>query len=121
MMRLMGRITDSTSESESEASRWWMSHRESVPYTPQLDAAFQDGTVVPGILISDDVPDTRDAIRGAAHWAAGRWTLEVVRRLHTGSDFDVPLRSGSLLWVAAFDHAEMRHTRHLRPFRLELE
>lgn len=80
-----------------------------------------DGVVVPGILMADEIPDRRDSIRGAARWAAGRWTLEIVRRLHTGSDYDVPLKSGDMMWLAAFDHAEMRHTRHLRPFRLELE
>ena len=119
--RAMGRVADGPGESESEGSRWWMTYAESLPYSPALDAALPEGSVVPGILIADEIPDRRDSIRGAARWAAGRWTLEIVRRLHTGSDYDVPLKSGDMMWVAAFDHAEMRHTRHLRPFRLELE
>lgn len=121
MARAMGRIVDGPGESESEGSRWWMTYGESLPYASALDAGLPDGTVIPGILMADEVPDRRDSLRGAARWAAGRWTLEIVRRLHTGSDYDVPLRSGNMMWVAAFDHAEMRHTRHLRPFRLELE
>jgi hypothetical protein len=44
-----------------------------------------------------------------------------MRRLKTDSVYDVEIKSGSLMWVAAFDHSEKRHTRHLRPFRLELE
>lgn len=121
MARAMGRVADSQGQSESEGSRWWMTHGETLPYAPALDAALPDGTVIPGILMTDEIADRRDSLRGAARWAAGRWTLEIVRRLHTGSDFDVPLRTGGMMWVAAFDHAEMRHTRHLRPFRLELE
>ncbi len=121
MARAMGRVADGPGESESENSRWWMTYAESLPYSTALDAMLPDGVVVPGILMADEIPDRRDSIRGAARWAAGRWTLEIVRRLHTGSDYDVPLKSGDMMWLAAFDHAEMRHTRHLRPFRLELE
>ncbi|MFM9735690.1 ethylbenzene dehydrogenase-related protein, partial [Streptomyces niveiscabiei] len=58
---------------------------------------------------------------GYGRWAGGRWTLEVSRRLATGSAFDVEIRSGVLMWLATFDHAHKRHSRHLRPLRLQLE
>lgn len=121
IQRLMGRPGDGAGESEAEGSRWWMTMAESVPFTPELDARIPDGALIPGVVMSDRIEDQRDSIRGTARWAAGRWTLEVVRRLHTGSHHDLPIRSGTLLWVAAFDHAHKRHTRHLRPFRLEIE
>jgi hypothetical protein len=117
----MGRISNSPSESESEGSRWWMTAKESIPYVSSLDAKIPDGTVIPGIVVPDQFETKRSSIRGMARWAAGRWTLELARRLHTGSHYDTPVKSGVLMWVAAFDHAEKRHTRHLRPFRLEVD
>ena len=121
MTQAIGRISDATNESESESARWWMSLSESIPYTTIDDAAVPVGTVIPGIIIPDQIDPRRNDVRGFGRWAAGRWTLELVRRLKTGSAYDVEIKSGSLMWVAAFDHSEKRHTRHLRPFRLELE
>ena len=121
MAQAMGQISDRTAESESERSRWWMTTGESVPFTPALDAKIPDDTVIPGVLVFDRAEETPSSIRGTARWAAGRWTLELARRLHTGNRYDIPIKTGVLMWVAAFDHAEKRHTRHLRPFRLEVE
>jgi hypothetical protein len=119
--RAMGRISEATNESESENSRWWMSLSESMPYTAQDDAGVPVGSVIPGIIVADTIEVRRGDVRGFGRWAAGRWTLELMRRLKTDSVYDVEIKSGSLMWVAAFDHSEKRHTRHLRPFRLELE
>ena len=120
MARAMGRLSDKANESESEGARWWMTLTQSVAYSAELDATIPDGTVIPSIVMADELPASTTSIRGAARWAAGRWTLELTRRLRTGSDFDIPIRSGVLMWVAAFDHAAKRHTRHLRPLRLEV-
>lgn len=117
----LGRISDGPGESESEGARWWMTLSQSVPYAPALDAQIPDGTVIPSVVLSDKIEITRSSIRGMARWAAGRWTLELARRLYTGSPHDVPIKTGVLMWLAAFDHAEKRHTRHLRPFRLEVD
>jgi cytochrome b subunit of formate dehydrogenase len=119
--RALGRVSDTSFQSESEGARWWMSDTDTVPYSAAADAALPVGTVVPGIIMHDAKPADRTAVRGAARWASGRWTLEVARRLYTGSAYDIPMKSGVLMWVAAFDHSETRHTRHLRPFRLEIE
>jgi hypothetical protein len=120
MALAMGRVSEATNVSESENARWWMSDSESLPYSPQADAEMPVGTVIPGVLVRDEVAPQRNEVRGFGRWAAGRWTLEVMRRLKTDSIYDVEIRSGILMWVAAFDHAEKRHTRHLRPLRLEL-
>lgn len=116
--RIMGRITDAANESESENARWWMTMTESVPYSPDRDAAIPVGTVIPGVIIADT---QANAVVGYGRWAGGRWTLEISRRLVTASPFDVEIKSGILMWLAAFDHAHKRHSRHLRPFRLHLE
>ena len=121
MKQAMGRISDATNESESETARWWMTVSESVAYSPDGDAAVPPGTAIPGVVAADRFEARRDDVRGFGRWAAGRWTLELVRRLKTGSAYDVDIADGVLLWVAAFDHSEKRHTRHLRPFQLKLE
>lgn len=121
MRKVLGPINDAPAASEGEAARWWMSQSESVAYTSKLDAAIADGTVIPGVVVNEMAEPSRDSIRGVARWAAGRWTLELARRLYTDSRHDMPIKTGKLLWVAAFDHAEKRHTRHLRPFRLEVD
>jgi hypothetical protein len=117
----MGRISDATNESESENARWWMTVAESVPFTADGDAALPIGTVIPGVIVLEKPEREGNEIIGFGRWAAGRWTLEVVRRLKTGSAYDVELKTGVLMWVAAFDHSEKRHARHLRPFRLKVE
>ena len=119
--RAMGRMSDATDESESENSRWWMNIEETIPFTTEGDAVIPVGTVIPGVILLEDRERAANDIVGFGRWAASRWTLEVVRRLNTGSPYDVELKTGVLMWVAAFDHSEKRHTRHLRPFRLEVE
>ncbi|MBS0243414.1 MAG: cytochrome b/b6 domain-containing protein [Proteobacteria bacterium] len=117
----LGRINADATLSEGEGTRWWMTIAESQPYSPAADALIPIGTVLPGVIMADTIASRADSIRGAARWSAGRWTLELARKLYTGSRFDVPIKSGAMMWVAAFDHAEKRHTRHLRPFQLEVE
>jgi hypothetical protein len=117
----MSRVSASVTQSESETARWWMTEAESVPFSKAVDDKIAANTVIPGIVVRDTVPSTSASIRGVARWAAGRWTLEVARRLYTGSTFDLPIKTGNLMWLAAFDHSETRHTRHLRPLRLEVE
>ena len=119
--KAMGRISDATNESESETARWWMTVSESVDYSALADAALPPGTIIPGIVVPEKFEARPDDVRGFGRWAAGRWTLELVRRLKTGSSYDVEIENGVLLWVAAFDHSENRHTRHLRPFQLQLK
>jgi hypothetical protein len=121
MTQAMGRISDASNESESEDARWWMSLAESRPYSATFDASIPIGTVIPGIIILEKTEKATNEIVGFGRWAAGRWTLELVRRLKTGSAYDVELKTGILMWVAVFDHAEKRHSRHLRPFRLDLK
>jgi hypothetical protein len=79
------------------------------------------GATIPGVIIAGEFAGDRADVRCAARWASGRWALEVARRLDTGSKYDVPIKTGNFMRVAAFDHSQIRHTRHLRPIRLEVE
>jgi len=106
---------------ESDGARWFMTEADTVPYTPEVDRLIPVGTVLPGVIISGDFSGDRADVRCAARWASGHWALEVARRLDTHSKYDVALRSGVFMRVAAFDHSQIRHTRHVRPIRLEVE
>ena len=77
--------------------------------------------MIPGVIIAGDFLGDRADVRSVARWASGHWALEVARRLDTGSQYDVALKSGVFMRVAAFDHSQIRHTRHTRPIRIEVE
>ena len=117
----MGNIDLDPDHGESDGARWFMTEAETVPYSAAADARLPIGTVIPGVIVDGEFSGDRADIRCAARWASGHWALEVARRLDTGSDYDVPIRSGVFMRVAAFDHSQIRHTRHVRPIRLEVE
>jgi len=76
---------------------------------------------MPSVLYtSNRMEGDRADVRAHAVWQAGYWSLELARRLDTGSTYDVVLETGVCLWVAAFDHTQIAHTRHTLPIRLFL-
>jgi cytochrome b subunit of formate dehydrogenase len=116
----LGRIDTDPNHSDPESSRWWLNMAESEPYSAELDAQIPVGTVIPGSLILvDDLAQHAD-VTGTARWAAGHWTLEVARKLAAKAP-DVPISTGTYMRVSVFDHAQIYHTRHIRPIRLELQ
>ena len=117
----MGQVNLDPDVGESDGARWFMTADETVPYTSEVDRLIPVGTVLPGVIMSGEYSGDRADVRGAARWASGHWALEVARRLDTKSQFDVPLKTGVFMRVAAFDHTQIRHTRHVRPIRLEVE
>lgn len=117
----MGRIDLDPDHSESEGAQWWMSEAESEPFSSERDSRYPIGALIPGALVLGPPSGDRADVVCAAYWAAGRWTLELARRLDAGGSYDRPIATGTLLRVAAFDHSQTRHTRHVRPIRLEVE
>jgi hypothetical protein len=117
----MGDIDIDPNHGETEGTRWFMTESESIPYSAQQDARIPTGTVIPGVIVGSEFSGDRADVRCAARWASGHWALEVARRLDTHSEYDVPIRTGVFMRVAAFDHSQIRHTRHVRPIRLEVE
>ena len=117
----MGTIDLDPEVGENDGARWFMMEAESVPYTKELDRQIPVGTVVPGVIISGEFSGDRADVRCAGRWASGHWSLEVARRLDTHSQFDVPIKTGVFMRVAAFDHSQIAHTRHVRPIRIEVE
>jgi len=121
MTKAMGDIVLDPNIGESEGARWFITDTESVPYSAEADRAIPIGTVIPGVLISGEYSGDRADVRCAARWAAGHWALEVARRMDTQSKYDIPFKSGIYMRVSVFDHNQVRHTRHLRPIRVEVE
>jgi Ethylbenzene dehydrogenase/Prokaryotic cytochrome b561 len=117
----MGQLSLDADASEGDGARWFMTEAETMPYTEEVDRLIPFGTVIPGVIISGAYSGDRADVRCAARWASGHWALEVARRLDTGSEFDVPIKTGVFMRVAAFDHSQIEHTRHVRPIRLEME
>ena len=117
----MGEVDIDPNHGENDGSRWYMTEDESIPYSAEADARVPTGTVIPGVIIAGEFSGDRADVRCAARWASGHWALEVARRLDTNSQYDVPIKTGVFMRVAAFDHSQIRHTRHVRPIRLEVE
>lgn len=116
----LGTIDLAIEATDDAGSQWWMFEKETAPYSAELDAAIPVGTVIPGVLIMGNYEGSRADLKGGAKWADGFWTLEVTRKLSTGHAQDLDMTSGLYIWVAVFDHNQTRHTRHVRPVRLDL-
>ncbi|MEQ3447690.1 MULTISPECIES: ethylbenzene dehydrogenase-related protein [unclassified Pseudoalteromonas] len=87
----------------------------STPYTAENDD-FAPGSTLSSILYrSNRFEGDRADVRARGTWDNGVWTLELVRKHDTGSEHDVPLTNGTCMWFSAFDHAQVGHTRHMRP------
>jgi hypothetical protein len=117
----MGDIDLDPNHGEGDNTRWFMTEAESIPYSVEADASIPLGKVIPGVIIAGEFAGDRADVRCAARWASGHWALEVARPLDTHSEYDVPIKTGVFMRVAAFDHSQIRHTRHVRPIRLEVE
>jgi hypothetical protein len=117
----LGKFDLDPDSSDTEGARWWMvTDTETVPYSPELDAAIPVGTVLPAVLIAGNYEGDRADLRGAAKWKDGHWHLETMRMLKTDSKFDHDLMPGRdlYMWVSVFDHSQIRHSRHVRPVRI---
>jgi cytochrome b subunit of formate dehydrogenase len=116
----LGKISFDPNTSDDEHSRWNMFEDEVQPYSKEEDAKIPVGTVMPGVLISGKYEGDRGDLLGGARWKDGYWTLEIERKLKTGSKYDKDFVAGKpiYMWVAAFDHVQTRHTRHPRAVRI---
>ena len=120
-LQALGRVDLDPNHSESDGARWWMTKAESEPYSPEHDSEIPVGAIIPGLIIVNPSDEGFGDLRGAARWAAGRWMLEASRTLKGDHPGAVPIVTGTYMRLAAFDHAQIHHTRHLRPILLEVE
>ena len=76
------------------------------------DSVFAAGDLVAGIYKAQFTGDRGDLSAGFAY-ADGVWTVEIGRKLVTGSDFDVQFDNLAGMYnfgVATFDNAQVRHS-----------
>ncbi|MGI9305411.1 MAG: ethylbenzene dehydrogenase-related protein [Gammaproteobacteria bacterium] len=105
-----------------DMGEFWLKLEETVPYTATGDI-YPVGTVMPSVLLKGNHRGDRGDVHAASTWRDGWWRMEVKRRLDTGSKYDVAFEHGEPLymWVAAFDHAQTRHSYHIRPVRVVVQ
>ncbi|WP_444942843.1 ethylbenzene dehydrogenase-related protein [Microbulbifer sp. ZKSA006] len=101
-------------------SDWTIAWFEYQPYQRKEDT-YPSNTTMPSVLYtSNRFEGDRADVRARAIWQDGYWSMEVVRKLDTGSTLDIPVKDGICLWVSAFDHSQIAHTRHAQPIKLRL-
>lgn len=105
----------------SDTGSFAMQRGEVVAYTAEADARIPVGTVIPSVVFDKPFSGDRGDVSAHAQWKDGWWTIEASRKLDTGSEFDQAIVDDTFMWVAVFDHNQVRHTRHMRPVRLRLE
>ena len=101
--------------------QWMLPWYDTIPYSKQADT-YPVGTVMPSVLYTSnryegDIAD----VQAYGAYNNGKWSVEFVRFLKTDSKFDLELKSGIYMWISAFDHAQVGHTRHNRAIKLELQ
>jgi hypothetical protein len=87
------------------------------------DAKYKPGDEVPGIIVAPFTGDRGD-IAAKAVWKDGVWTIEIARKLVTGSEFDVQfsdLKKEYVFGVAVFDNAQVRHAYSPGVLKLKFE
>ncbi|MEP3330722.1 ethylbenzene dehydrogenase-related protein [Sedimentitalea sp.] len=102
----------------SDSGVWWLTMNDAVPYAPEMEASYPEGTIVPSVVLRQTLEGDRTDVAAVGAWKDGYWNLEVRRALDTGSQYDVPISDGVYLWVSVFDHTQTRHSWHMRPVRL---
>lgn len=91
------------------------------PYKKENDT-YPIGTIMPSTLYtSNKFEGDRANVKAYGLWNNGQWSLEVFRKLKTGSIKDVDIVDGVCMWIAAFDHAQASHTRHTLPLKVRFE
>jgi hypothetical protein len=118
LQQRMGAIN--TDPQVGDQGLWWLPRDQVEPATPELDALFPVGTVMPSVIIEAPFEGDRGDVSAIAQWSDGWWRMEVKRRLQTSSDYDVAIADGTFLWVSVFDHSQTRHSFHLRPLQIEV-
>ena len=105
-------------QENTEGLSWVIPWFDYQPYRAENDN-YPVGTRMPSVMYrSNRFEGDRADVRAFARWHQGRWSLELSRKLDTGSKYDVPLRHGVCLWVSAFDQSQVAHTRHALPIQL---
>lgn len=104
----------------NKGGTYWIKVEDKVAFD---DAKFKAGDEVSSIIIAPFVGDRGD-VAFASKWAKGKWTMEISRKLVTGSKFDVQfddLKKTYGFGIAPFDNAQVRHAYVEAPLLLQFK
>lgn len=92
----------------NKGGTYWIKAEDKVAFD---DSKFKAGDEVASIIVAPFAGDRGD-IKFAGKWVKGKWTMEITRKLVTGSKFDVnfdDLKKSYGFGIAVFDNAQVRH------------
>ena len=101
----------------NKGGTYWLKESDKAAFD---DSKFQAGDEVASILVAPIQGDRGDIATGMA-WKDGVWTVEMSRKLVTGSKTDVQfddLAATYLFGVSVFDNAQVRHAYVKKPLAL---
>lgn len=104
----------------NKGGNYWILGEDKVPFD---DSKFKAGDEVASIIVAPFVGDRAD-VKFAGKWIKGKWTMEVTRKLVTGSKFDVQfddLKKNYGFGIALFDNAQVRHAYVEQPLVLQFK
>jgi len=104
----------------NKGGTYWLKSEDKIPFD---DSKFKPGDEVASIEIAPFTGDRGDIATGAK-WASGKWTIEISRKLVTGSKFDVnfsDLNKKYGFGLGLFDNAQVRHAFTQEPLHLEFK
>ena len=104
----------------NKGGTYWLKAEDKAPFD---DAKFKAGDEVASIMVAPFTGDRGD-IATSAKWAKGKWTLEIARKLVTGSKVDVNFNDLGKTYgfgMAFFDNAQVRHAFIQEPLLLQFQ
>ncbi|MBU3910182.1 MAG: ethylbenzene dehydrogenase [Gammaproteobacteria bacterium] len=104
----------------NKGGTYWLKTEDKVAFD---DSKFKVGDEVASVVIAPFTGDRGDIATGAK-WANGKWTIEIARKLVTGSKFDVnfsDLNKGYGFGLGLFDNAQVRHAYTQEPLILKFQ
>jgi len=105
---------------QSDQGQWWLPWESTIRYSIEKDN-YPVGTVIPSVISLGPFKKDRGDVKAGAQWHNGTWNLELSRSLEVTSKYDLPIADDTYLWVSVFDHAQTRHTWHLKPIPITVE
>jgi hypothetical protein len=104
----------------NKGGTYWVKAEDKVAFD---DSKFKVGDEVSSVLIAPFTGDRGDISTGAK-WEKGKWTVEIARKLVTGSKFDVNFDDLSKTYafgIGVFDNAQVRHAYVQAPLHLQFQ
>jgi hypothetical protein len=113
-------VMASDGKAANKGGAYWVMAADKVPFD---DSRFEPGDEAASIMLAPFEGDRGDIALGAL-WKDGVWTMEMRRKLVTGSETDVQFEDLTAAYpfaLAVFDNAQVRHAFMQKPIALVFE